>query len=150
MEDFKDLQIEIYLLLAHAELYEHAVTDERKVWAYPKEIRQRIVDGENPVKVFRDYRKMTQGALAKKAGVSKTMISHIESGRKQGSTKTLIGIAKALNMDVNDLVRDSSPERVRGRRVKNLENFGWYRWEKNYVPGLIIGVKSRYRKGRFL
>ncbi len=105
MEDFEALKLELYLLLAHNELYDHAVTHEKRLGVYPAEIRQRIIDKEeNPVKIFRDYREMSQGALANKIGISKTMISHIERGRKQGSTKTLAGIAKALKMDMNDLI----------------------------------------------
>jgi DNA-binding XRE family transcriptional regulator len=105
MEDYEALKLELLMLLANAEVYRYYESSKKDVRIYPGEIRQRIVEGESPVKVFRDYRKMTQGALAKKVGVSKTMISHIESGRKHGSAKTLIAIAKAMHMDVNDLVR---------------------------------------------
>ena len=104
MEDFDALKIEIHLLQAYSGLYHQTVAYENRLGVYPAEIRQRIVDGESPVRVFRDYREMSQAALAKKSGISKTMISHIESGRKQGSTKTLVKIAKALGMDMNDLV----------------------------------------------
>ncbi len=104
MADFEALRLELYILLGSHDIYEYSVACEDKVAIYPKEIRQRIVDKEeSPVRIFRDYRKMTQSDLANKVGVDKSMISHIENGNKKGSTKTLLKIAKALNMDLNDL-----------------------------------------------
>ena len=59
---------------------------------------------ESPVKIFRKYRNMSQKRLAQKIGVDETMISHIERGKKQGSSQTLINIAKTLDVDLGDIV----------------------------------------------
>ncbi len=70
----------------------------------PSDMVRRMVEGEHPIRAFRQYRALTQQALADKCGVSKTTISELETGRKQGSLKTLSAIAEALNVDIDDLV----------------------------------------------
>jgi transcriptional regulator with XRE-family HTH domain len=47
---------------------------------------------------------MTQEALAAQAGISKGMVSKIESGFKVGSVATIRAIAEALKVDIDDLV----------------------------------------------
>lgn len=70
----------------------------------PADMVKRMVSGISPIRVFREYRGMTQQALADAANVSKTTISELETGRKTGSIKTLSAIAHALNVDIDDLV----------------------------------------------
>lgn len=55
------------------------------------------------IKTARKRRNLTQGELAKKAGLSQTTISDIERGRNEGS-RDLHAIALALGMTVEDLV----------------------------------------------
>jgi DNA-binding transcriptional regulator YiaG len=50
----------------------------------PLAITERRLSGESPVKVWREYRGMTQEKLAKASGVSRPMIAAIESGHKRG------------------------------------------------------------------
>jgi transcriptional regulator with XRE-family HTH domain len=61
---------------------------------FPHQTVKYIVNGSNPVKVYREYRKMTQEELAKKAGVSVSMIRKIENGESEGSISTIKAIAK--------------------------------------------------------
>lgn len=73
--------------------------------SYPAEIIKRIVvGGENPVRVYREYRGLSQEGLAKAIGKTKTTISEIETGRKQGSIDTLKAIAEALIVDLDQIV----------------------------------------------
>lgn len=56
------------------------------------------------IKEVRILRRMTQEELSKKSGVSRAIISGLESGsRKETTTKTLLAIAKALETTVDDL-----------------------------------------------
>jgi transcriptional regulator with XRE-family HTH domain len=48
---------------------------------------------------------VTQEQLADKANVSQSMIQAIETGRRKGSVSTLISIAGALNVSVDELLR---------------------------------------------
>lgn len=50
------------------------------------------------LKFARDAMAMSQHELARKAGVSQSMIGHLESGKQAGTTK-IIEIAKALGVD---------------------------------------------------
>ena len=61
---------------------------------FPHQTLRDIVNGRNPVKVYREYRKMTQEELAKKAVVSVSMIRKIENGESEGSINTIKAIAK--------------------------------------------------------
>lgn len=70
----------------------------------PAELVRRMVNGESPIRVFREYRGLTQQALADAANVSKTTISELESGRKDGSIKTLSTVAEVLDVDIDDLI----------------------------------------------
>lgn len=70
---------------------------------YPLEVVDRFIDGENHVKVIREWRKLTQAQLAAKTGLSKVVISHIETGVRNGGMKTLGKIAAALNVPIEIL-----------------------------------------------
>jgi transcriptional regulator with XRE-family HTH domain len=72
--------------------------------AYPASVVDRLIDGGNPVKVMREWRGLTQAALATKTGLSKAVISHIETGERGGGVKTLGKIAHALNVPMDVLV----------------------------------------------
>jgi DNA-binding XRE family transcriptional regulator len=71
---------------------------------FPLEFVEQLASGKNRVKAYREYRKYSQTKLAKLAGVSKQYISQIETGERAGSTKTMKKIAKALKVDLDDLV----------------------------------------------
>jgi DNA-binding XRE family transcriptional regulator len=72
----------------------------------PAEIAHRLLsDEEHPLKVWREYRGMTQEALANQANTTKSYISQIEAGKKPGSVALLKRLAAVLNVDVDDLVQ---------------------------------------------
>lgn len=70
----------------------------------PAEFASRMIDGESPLRVYRDYRELTQSALAKKSGVNRVQIADIEAGRNSGSVTTLQKLAGALDVMIDDLV----------------------------------------------
>ncbi len=72
----------------------------------PASVVNALIAGENPVKVYRKHRGMTQQALADAIGKSKIYISKIEAGDRQGGVDVLSNIAQALNIDLDDLVTD--------------------------------------------
>ncbi len=69
----------------------------------PAEIVNRLVAGENPVKVWRSHRSMAAKDLAVQAGLSAPYLSEIESGKKEGSLSVMKRIADALGVDIDDL-----------------------------------------------
>jgi len=71
----------------------------------PADIAKRLIRGkETPLKVWREYRGLTQEKLAKEAGVSQGQIALIESREREGTISVLKGLANALNVDLDDLV----------------------------------------------
>lgn len=70
----------------------------------PSEVAYAILDGESPIRVWREYRGYTQQQLSEAAGISKPYLSQIETGKRTGTTEVLSGIAKALELTIDDIV----------------------------------------------
>jgi DNA-binding Xre family transcriptional regulator len=71
----------------------------------PGSLVARLVNGENPVRVWRDHRGLSGTALSARSGVAVSYISEIENNRKPGSAATLAKLATALDVSVEDLLR---------------------------------------------
>jgi DNA-binding XRE family transcriptional regulator len=69
----------------------------------PSDYANRLLDGENPLRVYRDFRGLTQAMLAERAGVNRVTVAEIETGRKQGSIATLRALAGALDVTLDNL-----------------------------------------------
>lgn len=69
----------------------------------PAELVDCLLNGANPIKVWREHRGMTQEVLASEAGISKAYLCQLETGKRQGAVKTLRAIAKKLGVTVEDL-----------------------------------------------
>ncbi|QDC10385.1 helix-turn-helix transcriptional regulator [Oceanicola sp. D3] len=70
----------------------------------PTHVANRLIDGDNPLRVYREHRGLTQVALSEASGVNRVQIADIESGRKTGSVTTLRKLADALSVGLDDLV----------------------------------------------
>lgn len=67
----------------------------------PLAVADRIADGENPLRVIREWRDETQLHLEFLTGISQGHISDIESGRRAGTTATLRKLADALRVPLD-------------------------------------------------
>jgi transcriptional regulator with XRE-family HTH domain len=70
---------------------------------------------------LREKAALTQGQLARKAGLSLPGITKLELGARQPSLPTLLALARALGLDVNALAAPPESEvakRGRGRPAK--------------------------------
>ena len=72
----------------------------------PKEVVDRLADGENAVRVLREWRDVTQMFLSFKTNLSQSYISDIENGRRVGTAAALRLIANALNVPLDLLVEE--------------------------------------------
>lgn len=70
----------------------------------PIEAVDRLLDGEHPLRVWREHRGMSLRDLAAAAGVAFNYISEIEGGRKPGSAEALRRMAAALAVAMEDLM----------------------------------------------
>lgn len=71
---------------------------------FPITLTKQIIEGISPVKVYRNYRGLTQQALADKASINRAYLSEIENKKKPGSIAALKSLTTALNLDLDDLV----------------------------------------------
>jgi len=71
----------------------------------PQGIAKRLVSGdERPLKIWREYRGLTQTDLAAQAGLSQAQIAQMESGKREGKVLVLRKLADVLKIDLDDLV----------------------------------------------
>lgn len=69
----------------------------------PASVVNRILDGENKVRVWREHRGISAGELAKRAGMSAAYLSQIETGAREGRLEAMKKIAAALGVAIDDL-----------------------------------------------
>ena len=76
----------------------------------PAEVVNAILDGKNPVKIWREYRGLTQQKLADAVEISKPYLSQIETGKRTGTTDVLSAIAKALDVSLEQITKAGSTQ----------------------------------------
>jgi ribosome-binding protein aMBF1 (putative translation factor) len=69
----------------------------------PQTTVDRLLAGENPVRVWREHRGLTLADLAAKAGIGKGYLSQIEQRQRNGTVATLQKLAAALGVELDDL-----------------------------------------------
>ena len=70
----------------------------------PIAVADRLLASENPLRVWRRHRGMTQQALAQAIDIGKAYLCEIESGKKDGSIRVIKAAAEVLDVDIDDLV----------------------------------------------
>ena len=70
----------------------------------PAKIVDDILNGQNPVRVWRLHRGQSVSELAAATRLSPAYLSQIETGKRRGQADTLKLIAAALEVSVDDLI----------------------------------------------
>ena len=70
----------------------------------PAVVTNAILDGERPVRVWRQHRELSQVQLAEAAGISQAYLAQIETGKREGTLSLYRSLAEALGVDLDDLV----------------------------------------------
>ena len=71
----------------------------------PADVAKKLITKKgSPMKIWREFRGMTQEQLAKQAGISQGQVALIEGGKREGKVAVLKKLANALNVDLDDLV----------------------------------------------
>jgi DNA-binding XRE family transcriptional regulator len=70
----------------------------------PKAVADRLANGENPVRVIREWRGMIQVELAVAVGISQNYLSEIETGRRKGPAELQKKFARALGVPMDLLI----------------------------------------------
>lgn len=69
----------------------------------PAVVVDRLLAGENPIRVWREHRGLSASQLAARAGLSQAYVSQLETGRRDGSVAALGALARALGVNIDDL-----------------------------------------------
>jgi len=69
----------------------------------PAEIVFRMIEGENKIRLWREYRGFTVEVLAERACISKAYLSQMENGKRAGTLKTIRVLAAALDVPLDVL-----------------------------------------------
>lgn len=88
--------------LADLRAYDRAMAEGGE--GIPHEFVARMIDGEHPVRVLRDWRGMSAADLSRAANVNRVQVHEIETGKKRGSVETVRRLADALGVSVDDLI----------------------------------------------
>jgi ribosome-binding protein aMBF1 (putative translation factor) len=70
----------------------------------PAELVDRILSGENALRVWRRHRGMSLEELAQRCGTRKSHLSEIENGKAQGRPALWRALADALNVPTDDIL----------------------------------------------
>jgi hypothetical protein len=70
----------------------------------PMAVADRIANGENPIRVIREWQDITQLYLSMKTNIGQGYISDLENGRRKGTTAALKEIARVLKVPIDVLV----------------------------------------------
>jgi DNA-binding XRE family transcriptional regulator len=73
----------------------------------PGEIAFALAEGGKPVKIWPEFRHLTQQQVAGAVGISIPFLSQIETGKRKASLKTLARIARVLQVTVDDLLGEA-------------------------------------------
>ncbi|MDK3021548.1 helix-turn-helix transcriptional regulator [Cupriavidus taiwanensis] len=80
-----------------------AAVEQDDGWRVPAAVLDAELAGDHPVKAWRNYRRLTQDALARAAGLSKPYLSQIENRTRAGSAAALRRLAQALDVPADIL-----------------------------------------------
>lgn len=83
----------------------------------PLELVRRLSDGDVPVTVWREHRGLSQEELSVAAHVQPEMLKAVESGKEDVPLRIMHAIARALGVDLDDLVPWTTESDVSGYRT---------------------------------
>ncbi len=88
----------------------------------PKGVVDRLANGENPIRVLRQFRKETQAELAAAVGIAQNYLSDLETGNRKGPLELHQKIARFLGIPLDLLApiavsgKEADPARFAKRK----------------------------------
>src|SRR5262245_27202812 len=104
----------------------------RRETLLPKAVVDRLASGQNPIRVLREWRDLTQAELVAAVGITQGYLSDLEAGKRKGPVKLHLKFAKAFGVPIDLLLpiavseAEADPARVarRGDVVKEMQERG--------------------------
>jgi DNA-binding XRE family transcriptional regulator len=93
----------------------------------PKAVVDRLADGENPIRVLREFRGQTQAELVIRLEITQGYLSDLETGKRKGPLELHQKIARALGVPLDLLApiavseEEADPVRFANRRQAIVE-----------------------------
>ena len=113
----------------------------------PKAVVDRLANGQNPVRILREWRDITQMHLSFKTNLSQGYISDIENGRRVGTVAALRLIANVLDVPLDLLVYEAG--KLRTDRIVCIDDQNPYfqmirgNWGKSFrAPNAVDAAAS--------
>jgi ribosome-binding protein aMBF1 (putative translation factor) len=75
----------------------------------PFEVTSAILDGESPIRAWREFRGLSLQGLAEAAPVDASRLMELESGARKATRAELRKLARALGTEVDDLCDPPAP-----------------------------------------
>ena len=69
----------------------------------PLAVVKRLIDDENPVRVWREHRGLTQQALAHASGLPQSTVARLERGERKGTVAQMRKLASAVKINLDTL-----------------------------------------------
>lgn len=103
---FDEFENFIDSLKSDEELYDESLKDDSE--AIPLDVVEKLLEVEKSgekLRIWREYRALTQATLATKAGLKTGQyIYELEASRRKGPIDTWRALAKALNIEIDELL----------------------------------------------
>ena len=112
LEEMEDQRDAVTFMLARME----QANAETRPWS----VVERLHAGEHPVMVLRELRQMGRDDLAAAVGAEPAVIEAIETFQQEGKLHLLLDVARALRVDLDDLVpwpRDATTDSATSGRA---------------------------------
>lgn len=99
------------------------------------------------ISAIRKSKKLTQEKLAEMADITPTNLSHIERGKTKPSVETIVSLANALEVTVNDFLVDSlefSTREIENVLIGQIE--GCTAKELHLITDVTLAILNRLRE----
>ncbi len=85
--------------------YDHikSKVDDEDSETLPSQVVNRLLDGENPIRIWREFRELTQQQLAERTKITEADLQQYESGSQEIDAQLLSRIANELQVRVDDI-----------------------------------------------
>lgn len=94
--------LDAYEMLRDIQAFDQAIAREEEM--IPVQWIDRLLNGESPVQVWREYRQMTQDELAQLCGVTREVIKAVEMKTRQPDPQLCANLARCLRVEADELM----------------------------------------------
>ncbi len=102
-KEYQEL-IQVYDSFDDEFLFTQGIEKSKGHEAVPHDVVLRLVSGENPIRVWRQYRGKTIDEVAKQIGITQSYLSQLELSKRKASQRVLKLLAANLGVNIEELM----------------------------------------------